>query len=124
MGWVALTVGVAMGGGVGGGAVALLSAAAVIIVIGVWRWAFVPYVALTDQGVEVQNRLLRASVPYSDISEVRGGYYGLTIVTKRDEIVTAWAVQKSNWARWTKKQTRADAVRAAIMARVASPESR
>jgi hypothetical protein len=112
-----------MGGGVGGGAVALLAASAVVIVLGVWRWGFVPYVELTDQGVEVQNRLLRASVPYSDISEVRGGYYGLTIVTKRNETVTAWAVQKSNWARWTKKQTRADAVRAAIMARAASPES-
>ena len=119
--WLALAIGVTGGGGVGAGVLALLWISLAMLIVGIWRWAFVPYVALTPEGVTVQNRLTKQSVPYSAIAEVKAGFYGLTLIAKDGEGVTAWAVQKSNVARWAHKETRADEVGAAIMAKVNGP---
>jgi hypothetical protein len=44
-----------------------------LIAVGAWRWAFVPFVALTAKAVVVQNRLRRTVIPYSDVADVQPG---------------------------------------------------
>jgi hypothetical protein len=90
----------------------------------VWRSLFVLFVALMPDELSVQNRIASTTVPYSDISDVSGGFNGLRITLKHGAIVTAWAVQKSNAARWLGTQTRADDVGDAIMARVSLVETK
>jgi hypothetical protein len=116
--WLALAIGLTIGetGQVGG--LILIWLVFPILVVGVWRWAFVPFLTLTPDAVFIQNRLTSRSVPYSEISDVRGGYYGLRLRTKSGEVVTAWAVQKSNAASRLHKRTRADEVASAIMERI------
>jgi hypothetical protein len=45
---------------------------------------------------------------------VRPGYHGLEITTRQGDVAVAWAVQKSNLARWLKRRTRADDVAAVL----------
>lgn len=116
--WLALVFGLTVGGSVTSGAIALFWITLAIVIVGIWRWAFVPYIALTPDGVIVQNRLTKRSVPYAAIAEVESGFYGLRLVTKDHDVVTAWAVQKSNASKWTHRSTRADEVAAAITTRV------
>jgi len=116
--WLALVVGVTVEGNVGAGVVALLWIVLAVIIVGIWRWAFVPYVALAVEGVIVQNRITHRTVPYTAIVEVKSGYYGLRLLTKDHDMITAWAVQKSNASRWAHRSTRSDEVADAIMARV------
>ena len=47
--WLALAIGVTGGGGVGAGVLALLWISLAMLIVGIWRWAFVPYVALTPR---------------------------------------------------------------------------
>jgi hypothetical protein len=68
----------------------------------------------------IQNRITSRSVRYSEIAKVSGGYYGLRLVTTDGDVVVAWAVQKSNAARWLHRQTRADEISAAILERRAT----
>lgn len=113
--WLALAVGFTVGNEP---SVVLLWVAFAAIMIGAWRWAFVPFIALTDTGVVIQNRLLRATVAYADIAAVQPGYSGLTITRRSGGSVTAWAVQKTNMKRWQgREDTRADQVAGAIRAR-------
>jgi hypothetical protein len=74
----------------------------------------VPYVALTDQALVVQNPLSRTVVPYAAIVQVKAGYYGVRIRRHDGTSVAIWAIQKSNAASLTKKHTRADEVVEAI----------
>lgn len=118
VGWFALALGISLGGGVGTAIPIILWAAFVVVVFGAWRLAFVPYVALRDDAVEIQNRVLHRTVAYRDIEDVIAGYGGLTLRLKGGDVTTAWAVQKSNIARWTKNdRTRADSLVRAILAR-------
>lgn len=120
LGFVVVAAGVTVGGTSPGIAV-ILWCATVAIGIGAWRWAFVPYVALTPDGVVVQNMFDRVEVPYPDIALVGVSYAGLTIRRgSGGRLVVAWAVQKSNFARWMRRRTRADDVADAIRARARS----
>lgn len=110
-GWAGLATGVSIGGN---SAAIVLWLMVPLIALGVWRWAFVPYIALDPVGVVVQNRIGKVTVPYSQIRDVRTGYSGLTLKLDNGSSVTAWAVQKSNWARWRKLRTRSDEVADAI----------
>lgn len=113
--WVALAAALSADGN---WAAAVLGVIAVIGACGAWRWAFVPYVAVGPDGVRVQNAFTKVTLSYSEIRQVRVGYYGLVLLLTNGGAVTAWAVQKSNWARWRHTTTRADHVGAAITARL------
>jgi hypothetical protein len=116
MAWASLVAGVSAGGAATGIVLALWSG---LLVVGLaaWRWAFVPYVALTASAVVVQNRVSRLQVAYRDIESVRAGYRGLMITRAGARPVVAWAVQKSNIASWSHKRTRADEVAELIISR-------
>ena len=114
IGWIALAVVISAGSNAGVSVVMWL--AAVLIGVGAWRWAFMPYLASSPDGVVIQNRFTRATVPWSEIARVRPGYYGLIIHKKTGGSVTAWAVQKSNVARWTGKSSRGNEVAEVLMA--------
>ena len=60
----------------------------------------------------------RHTVDYDSIRLARPGMYGLRIETTDQGAVTAWAVQKSKFAEWTHRHTRADNVADEIMDRV------
>jgi hypothetical protein len=63
----------------------------------------------------------RVDVPYRDIALVGVSYAGLTIRRgSGGRLVVAWAVQKSNIARWLHRRTRADEVADVIRARAES----
>ncbi|HEY6428025.1 MAG TPA: hypothetical protein VIX84_12445, partial [Acidimicrobiales bacterium] len=57
-------------------------------------------------------------VRYSSIRDVQPSLYGLRIRTKAQESVVGWAVQKSKYAEWSRRETTADEVVAEIMERV------
>jgi hypothetical protein len=81
-----------------------------------WLGAFWPAIVLTTSEVIVRNPWGTRRVPLADITDVRPGYSGLTVTTRPGQSVTAWAVQKSNTAKWSGRQTRADEVAAIITA--------
>lgn len=93
-------------------------ALAILVGLAVWRWYMVPYVAVTSDGVVVRGVFARRTVDYDAIRLARPGLYGVRIETTDQGTVTAWAVQKSKFAEWTHRRTRADGVVAAIMERV------
>lgn len=115
--WFALALGITLAGGTQMGAVLLLWIVLPVVALGAWRWMFVPYVALMPDSVFIQNRVTSKSIRYSDITEVSGEPDGLRFVTTDGDVVVAWAVQKSNAARRLQRETLADEVSAAIMAR-------
>ncbi|MEU8377530.1 PH domain-containing protein [Micromonospora sp. NPDC048894] len=83
----------------------------------IWfRYAFLPEVVLTATDVIVRNPGGKRQVRLPDVATVGTGYGGLTITTLTGEHLTAWAVQKSNLAKWTGRHTRADEVAATIIA--------
>jgi hypothetical protein len=100
------------------GVVAVLWIYASMVSVGVWRGAFVPYIAVMPEAVVIQNPIVRLKVPWTDITGAGSGYYGLRIERKSGNSITAWAVQKSNTARWGHKRVRADDVANVIMERV------
>lgn len=79
------------------------------------RFAFHPAVILTDSEVMVRNPSGSKRIPLGDVVKVEPGYGGLTITTASGDLVVAWAVQKSNLAKWKNSHTRADEVTATIM---------
>jgi hypothetical protein len=116
--WLALAVGVTLGGGVGVGVFVVMWASFVCLCLGVRYWAFVPYIALTETAVVIQNRMSSARIDYREIASAHSGDAGITIVRRDGTRVNGWAVQKSNAAKWTNKTTRSDQVVAAITSRI------
>ena len=112
--WLALVAG-ATAGGAPGGEVALLWLSLAAVAVGAWRWSFVPFVALTDSGVVVQNPFRRTTLAYADIATASSGSYGLTITRRSGGSVAVWAVQKSGRRRrQAKSESPADEVAKAI----------
>lgn len=92
---------------------------AVTIAAGFWRFAFVPYVAVEDDALVVQNPLRRRRLAYSEVTSVRTtDWPGLVVETSTQGEIRAWAIQKSNWGRWRNKPARADEVAEAIRSRL------
>jgi hypothetical protein len=114
--WVALTALLSVDGGVA--LTAILSTAALCLALGVWRWAFVPSVTLGDSALFIVNRVGGQTVPYSQITNVSNGYYGIIVRMRDGNSVRAWAVQKGNLNRWLGKRTRSDDLVDAIMLKV------
>lgn len=117
--WLALVVGITVGGKAGAGLLALLWVILPSAVLVARQWAFVPYVALAADEVVIQNRFDRRSIPYAHIVDMKPGYGGILFMTKdRDVDVVAWAVQKSNLKKWQNEHTRADDLVDAVKARM------
>jgi hypothetical protein len=104
--------------GLGAGGAVALWAIAVLMLLCAWRCYLVPYVALTADRLVVQGAFAQHSVRYSSIRDVQPSLYGLRIRTKAQESVIGWAVQKSKYAEWSRRETTADEVVAEIMERV------
>jgi hypothetical protein len=104
--------------GLEAGGVLALWAIAVLMLLCAWRCYLVPYVALTPERLVVQGAFAQRSVRYSSIRDVQPALYGLRIRTKAQESVIGWAVQKSKYAEWSRRETTADEVVAEIMERV------
>lgn len=90
---------------------------AVVSVVLAWRFVAVPFIAATESGVVVQNAFLRYTFAWSEIADVRGGYYGLRIVRTDGTSVSASAVQQPNIARWAGWRTRSDEVAGELLKR-------
>lgn len=91
-------------------------------VLATWRLASVPYVAASSGGIVVQNPILRRTIQWQNVASVECGYAGLVIRTKDGDAISAWAIQKSNLARWTHSRTRADDVAAILMSNSGLPQ--
>jgi hypothetical protein len=90
----------------------------VVLVIGIataWQFALWPAVILTETEVIVRNPWGTRHVPLGDIVGTGGAYAGLSIQRRSGETLAAWAVQKSNAAKWSGKSSRADRAAAAIL---------
>ena len=90
---------------------------AIFVTVCVWRWYLVPYVALSSEWLVVQGAFGHRAVPCRAIREARPGLYGLRIKTTSGAFI-AGAVQKSKFAEWLHRESRADEVVAQIMERV------
>ena len=99
-----------------GGDPAIGAGALVAGVIVVWFLAFWPAVILTRTDVVVRNPWGYRRVPLSEVAGAGGGYAGLAIRLRSGGSVTAWALQKSNAAKWSGRATRSDEAAEAIMA--------
>lgn len=82
--------------------------------VGWWKFAWRPAVVLAGAEVIVRNPNVSRRIDIRDVVHVEPGYGGLTITTSTNERVVAWAVQKSNFAKWTGRHTRADDVATSI----------
>lgn len=111
VGWIGLAIG---SSAIGNSFAIVFWVGAAIMAVGVWRWAFVPYVAVGPKEIVVQNRLGKRTLDYAQIRDVRTGPYGLILLLNGGGSVTAWAVQKGNLAKWLHVRTRADEVAEAI----------
>ena len=89
---------------------------ALLVTVCVWRWYLVPYVALSSEWLVVQGAFAHRAVRCRAIREARPGLYGLRINTTSGGFI-AWAVQKSKFAEWLHRSTRADEVVEQIMQR-------
>ena len=128
LGWLALTLGITIGGnrtpGAGSSPTVLLWILFAVIALGVWRYGFVPYVEANGNELVVRNAFTKKHIPWNQIETIKPGSIGLTIEKKQGGLPsTAWAVQKSRGARWSDKQSRADEVTNALMERVQSARS-
>jgi purine-cytosine permease-like protein len=88
-----------------------------LVILFVWRCYLVPYVELGPDQLVVQGAFASRSVPLDTIRVVRPGVYGLRIETRTEGTIVAWAVQKSKFAEWFHRRTRADRVIEQIVAR-------
>lgn len=80
-----------------------------------FRWGQRAGIVLDEDTLTVISAWKTYRIPLHDVLMVRGGYYGLEIkVRGRTFPITASAVQKSNWANWIGRRTRADEVADAI----------
>jgi hypothetical protein len=128
IGWLALTLGITVGGNKTPGAdsspTVLVWVVFVVIVLGVWRYGFVPYVEATGTDLVVRNAFTEWRIPWNQIKTIKPGSMGLIIVTNDGWFPkTAWAVQKSRAARWMNQRGRADEVTDALMEHVRSAMS-
>lgn len=88
----------------------------VVAALAVWLFVFRPALTLTGTDLVVRNPWGTRRVPLADITGTGGAYTGLRIERRSGTPVTAWAVQKSNAAKWSGTSTRADQVATEIMA--------
>jgi hypothetical protein len=129
LGWLALSLEVTLGGnktpGAGASPTVLLWIVTIVIVVGVWRYAFVPYVEATEVELVARNAFTTKHIPWAEIKTIKPGTLGLVIITTHDRVLPdhAWAVPKGRGARWTKTHTRADTVAETLMARVRAAPS-
>ena len=79
------------------------------IPIGMWWWGLRTWVKADDSGVTVRNPLSLRHIAYEEIVSCTPSYNGLVIRTTSG-VVVAFAVQKSNLAKWFHIDTRADDV--------------
>jgi len=78
-------------------------------VVGSWAAAFRPRIEIVDGNLIVVNPLRSHSVSLAAISNVYPGYSGIRIAVRQGTqplIITAWAVQKSNWSREARNDNR------------------
>ncbi|MFG1681378.1 hypothetical protein ACGFNP_14540 [Nonomuraea sp. NPDC049269] len=75
-----------------------------------WLLGVRPNITLTEDSVVVRNPYKTYRVSLAEISMVSGGYHGLCFTLTDGRQIVAWAVQKSNIARWLGRRTRADGV--------------
>lgn len=83
-----------------------------------WLLGVRPSITLTEDSVIVRNPYKTYQVSLVEISMVSGGYRGLSFTMTDGRQIVAWAVAKSNLARWLGWQTRADAVAERLLAAV------
>ncbi|MFI7440782.1 hypothetical protein [Nonomuraea indica] len=69
-----------------------------------------PCIMLTDDSVIVRNPYKTQHISLAGVARVSAGYDGICITMRDGSQIVAWAVQKSNLARWLGRRTRADAV--------------
>ena len=115
LGWLALALGITLGGnktpGAGSSPTVLIWTLFVVIIFGVWRYGFVPYVEASATELVIRNAFTERRIPWNQIETIKPGTLGLIIVTKDASLPkTAWAVQKSRGARWLNQRRRADEV--------------
>jgi len=125
LGWLALTLGITIGGnrtpGAGSSPTVLLWILFAVIAVGVWRYGFVPYVEAKGTELVVRNAFTKKHIPWNQIETIKPGSLGLIIEKRQGGLPsTAWAVQKSRGARWTNQHSRADEVTYALMEHVQS----
>lgn len=94
----------------------LVGAGSTALCLALW-FPFVerPRIALGSEDVTVVNPFSTRRIRLDEIQGVEGGYDGLELRLRDGTTVTAWAVQKANWAQWTGRRTRADDAAQAIM---------
>lgn len=88
--------------------------------VGFWLAATRPALTASDDGVTVRGALTTTQVGWTDVIRCVPGYSGIAIVRRDGSVITANAVQKSNYAQAAGRRTRADEVAKAIEARARS----
>jgi hypothetical protein len=78
--------------------------------LGVYRSTITPALLATRDRLVVVNPWKRHTIDWSEITKIVPGYSGLQIFRRQGWPISAWAVQKSNWAEWRGKHVRADDV--------------
>jgi hypothetical protein len=80
------------------------------VVVRLWRYALVPFVAVSREALIVRNPLVKRRIPWSEIASCVPSYYGLQIGTHNGRTVTAVAIPKGNLSLWLNRLTRPDRI--------------
>jgi hypothetical protein len=89
--------------------VLLLAPLVLLAQIWIWRIGIHPRISATPSALIIVNPLGRQALDWAAITGVKPGYDGMVISTTYGEF-RAWAVQKSNVAKWLGRHTRADSI--------------
>jgi hypothetical protein len=83
-----------------------------------WRGALFPYVESSPERLIIQNPTEKAVISWAQIETIKPGWGGLRIIHVDGSVTSAWAIQKTNYARLAGQRTRADDVIDKLMDRV------
>ena len=109
------TIGVSLGAILAPGSVELaamlfVAGVAAVYSLGAYRLALRPSIVAASDRLLIVNPIKTYTARWTQIMKVEPGYHGLSVSLEDGSTIIAWAVQKSNWAQWRKKHTRADEV--------------
>jgi hypothetical protein len=95
----------------------LMAGIGALVAVASWRYGLHPAIIAAPDGLTIRNPWRTHVLEWDDVLDCQPGYYGLAISDRHGGRFSAWAVQRSNVAMWSKLRTRADEVAEALARR-------
>lgn len=84
----------------------LFSAVIILPALAVWFSIFRTWIGVYQSDLIIVGIILTRCIPLNEIIAIDSGYSGMVVVRADGRRYEAWAVQESNFSRWTGRETR------------------